>query len=200
VSGVGEQSTSTTLLGSDESFLPTPHTPHPTPARLREKGSHLKISPEILALTQSRTALVAENQLYRSEMSGKDRTSLTPEQQRRLESSVNELNTRLSAGKSEIGQVQKQLSENRVRRQGLVNQQAGIQANIASINSEIASGRDSLATSLTIIDRQLSQNQAKIGASQKTLTINQQILTDLRPAGEAGAVARTQIDRQEQEG
>jgi hemolysin D len=162
-------------------------------------GSKLKIAPEILALTTSRTALMAENQLYRAEMSGKDRTSLTPEQKRRLESSVNELNTRLSAGKSEIGQVQQQLAENRVRRQGLVNQQAGIQSNITSINSEIANGRDSLATSLGQIDRQLSQNQAKVSASRKTLTINKQILTDLRPAGQAGAVARSQIDRQEQE-
>ncbi len=162
-------------------------------------GSKLKIAPEILALTTSRTALMAENQLYRAEMSGKDRASLTPEQKRRLESSVNELNTRLSAGKSEIGQVQQQLAENRVRRQGLVNQQAGIQSNITSINSEIANGRDSLATSLGQIDRQLSQNQAKVSASRKTLTINKQILTDLRPAGQAGAVARSQIDRQEQE-
>jgi hemolysin D len=159
----------------------------------------IKIAPEILALTQSRTALVAENQLYRAEMSGKGSASLTPEQQRRLESSVNELNTRLSAGKSEIGQVQKQLSENRVRRQGLVNQQAGIQANITSINSEIANSGNSITSSLSQIDRQLSQNQAKISASQQTLTINQQILDDLRPAGAAGAVARSQIDRQRQE-
>ena len=161
--------------------------------------AQLKIAPEILALTQSRNTLVAENQLYRAEMSGKDSSSLTPEQQRRLESSVNELNTRLSAGKSEIGQVQKQIAENRVRRQGLVNQLTGISANITSINSEIASSRDSLATSLTIIDRQLSQNQAKITASQQTLDINQKILTNLRPAGEAGAIAATQIQRQEQE-
>jgi hemolysin D len=159
----------------------------------------IKIAPEILALTQSRTALVAENQLYRAEMSGKGSASLTPEQQRRLESSVNELNTRLSAGKSEIGQVQKQLSENRVRRQGLVNQQAGIQANITSINSEIVNSGNSITSSLSQIDRQLSQNQAKISASQQTLTINQQILDDLRPAGAAGAVARSQIDRQRQE-
>ncbi len=168
-------------------------------AAITPSPTKIKIAPEILALTQSRTTLVAENQLYRAEMSGKGSASLTPEQQRRLESSVNELNTRLSAGKSEIGQVQKQLSENRVRRQGLINQQAGIQSNIASINSEIASGRDSLATALSQIDRQLSQNQAKISASQRTLAINQQILTDLRPAGAAGAIARTQIDRQEQE-
>jgi hemolysin D len=159
----------------------------------------IKIAPEILALTTSRSALIAENQLYRAEMSGKDSASLTSEQQRRLESSVNELNTRISAGQSEIGQVQKQLAENRVRRQGLVNQQAGIQSNIASINSEIASGRESLATALGQIDRQISQNQAKISASQKTLTINKKILADLKPAGTEGAIARTQIDRQEQE-
>ncbi len=170
--------------------------------RVKGKGEgvkEVKIAPEILSLAQSRTTLIAENQLYRAEMSGKGSASLTPEQQRRLESSVNELNTRISAGKSEVGQVQKQLTENRVRRQGLVNQQAGIQSNITSINSEIASGRDSLATALGQIDRQLSQNQAKISASQQTLTINQQILDDLRPAGAAGAVARSQIDRQRQE-
>jgi hemolysin D len=162
-------------------------------------GSELKIAPEILALTQSRTALIAENQLYRAEMSGTGSASLTLDQQKRLDSNVNELNTRLSAGKSEIGQVQKQLAENRVRRQGLIDQQAGIQANITSITSEIANSGNSLTTSLSQIDRQLSQNQAKISASQKTLSINQHMLTDLRPAGAAGAVARSQIDRQEQE-
>jgi hemolysin D len=162
-------------------------------------GSELKIAPEILALTTSRTALIAENQLYRAEMSGKGSASLTLDQQKRLDSSVNELNTRISVGKSEISQVQRQLAENRVRRQGLVNQQAGIQSNITSITSEIANSGRSLTTSLSQIDRQLSQNQAKISASQKTLTINQNMLTDLRPAGAAGAVARSQIDRQEQE-
>ena len=174
-------------------------TPVGFPDAKSETRQGVKIAPEILALTQSRTALVAENQLYRAEMSGTGSASLAPEQQRRLESNVNELNTRLSAGKSEIGQVQKQLSENRVRRQGLVDRQAGIQANITSISSEIANTGNSLTTSLSQIDRQLSQNQAKISASQQTLTINQQMLADLRPAGAAGAVARSQIDRQQQE-
>jgi hemolysin D len=163
------------------------------------QATKIKIPPEILALTTSRTALAAENKLYRAEMSSKDIGSLTPEQRRRLESNINELNTRISAGQAEIGQVQKQLSENRVRRQGLVNQQAGIQSNIASINSEIASGRESLTTSLGQIDRQLSQNRAKIVASKQTLSINKKILTNLRPAGTAGAIATNQIERQEQE-
>ncbi len=169
------------------------------PSSETRQGKGVKIAPEILALTTSRTALIAENQLYRAEMNGKGNDGLTAEQQRRLASSINELNTRITAGKSEIGQVQKQLTENRVRRQGLVNQQAGIQANIASIQSEIASGRDSLAIALGQIDRQLSQNQAKIDASTQTLEIDRQILSELRPAVTAGAVSLNQLQKQQQE-
>jgi hemolysin D len=159
----------------------------------------LQIAPEILALTTSRTALIAENQLYRTEMSGRGSVKLTPAQRSRLESNMNELNTRIAAGNSEIGQVRKQMSENRVKRQGLVDRQAGIESNIVSINREIASGRVSLATSLSQIDRQLAQNQAKLTASLKKLAIDRKMLAELRPAGAAGAVAATQIDRQEQE-
>jgi hemolysin D len=159
----------------------------------------LQIAPEILALTTSRIALIAENQLYRTEMSGRGSVKLTPAQRSRLESHMNELNTRIAAGNSEIGQVRKQMSENRVKRQGLVDRQAGIGSNIVSINREIASGRVSLATSLSQIDRQLAQNQAKLTASHKKLAIDRKMLAELRPAGAAGAVAATQIDRQEQE-
>jgi hemolysin D len=159
----------------------------------------LKIAPEILALTTSRTALIAENQMYRAEMSGRDSIKLTPAQRSRLASNIHELNTRIAAGNSEIGQVRKQMSENRVKRQGLVDRQAGIGSNIVSINQEIASGRLSLATSLSQIDRQLAQNRAKLQASQKKLAIDRKMLAELRPAGAAGAVAATQIDRQEQE-
>jgi hemolysin D len=159
----------------------------------------LNVRPEILALTTSRSALVAENKLYNSELSGRDIATLTPEQQQRLRSSVDESDTRKSSSQLEIAQVQRQMSENRVRRQGLVDRLAEFQTNIASIKSEMASSRESLATSLSQIDRQIAQNQAKIGASTKTLRINQNILAGLRPAGAAGAIARTQIDRQEQE-
>jgi hemolysin D len=159
----------------------------------------LHIPPEVLALTKSRNALVAENQLYRSEMSGKDIASLTINQQNRLQSSQNELNSRLTVGKLEIGQVQKQLSANRLRRQGLVNQLDGIKSNIASITAEIVSGQEGVTTSRSQIDRQLSQNQSRIISSKKTLNINQGILTDLRPAAAAGAIASTQVKQQEQE-
>jgi hemolysin D len=55
------------------------------------------------ALTTSRTALIAENQLYRAEMSGRGSVNLTPAQRSRLESNIDELNTRIAAGNSEIG-------------------------------------------------------------------------------------------------
>jgi hemolysin D len=159
----------------------------------------INVRPEILALTKSRSALVAENKLYNSELSGQGIAALTPEQRQRLRSSVDESDTRKSSSQLEVAQIQRQMSENRVRRQGLVDRLAEFQTNISSIQSEIASGKESLATTLSQIDRQIDQNQAKIGASTKTLSINQNILTGLRPAGAAGAIARTQIDRQEQE-
>jgi hemolysin D len=159
----------------------------------------INVRPEILALTKSRSALVSENKLYNSELSGQGITALTPEQQQRLRSSVDESDTRKSSSQLEVAQIQRQMSENRVRRQGLVDRLAEFQTNISSIQSEIASGKESLATTLSQIDRQIDQNQAKIGASTKTLSINQNILNGLRPAGAAGAIARTQIDRQEQE-
>jgi hemolysin D len=159
----------------------------------------LPIKPEVLALTKSRSALVAENQLYQTEMSGKNTTSLMPEQQQRLLSSVNEINTRLSVGKLEVGQVQRQISENRVRRQGLVNQLDGIRLNINSIATEIDSGRDSIVTSLSQIDRQISQNQSRISATKQTLEINKELLASIRPAAAAGAIATAQVKRQEQE-
>ncbi len=161
--------------------------------------AQLQIKPEVLALTKSRNALVAENQLYQAEMSGKNTASLSPDQQQRLFSNVNELNTRLSAGKLEIGQVQRQISENRVRRQGLVDQLDGIRSNIASITAEIASGRDGVLTSLSQIDRQISQNKARISATKQTLNINQELLASIQPAAVAGAIATAQVKRQEQE-
>jgi hemolysin D len=159
----------------------------------------INVRPEILALTKSRSTLGAENKLYNSELSGQGIAALTPEQRQRLRSSVDESDTRKSSSQLEVAQIQRQMSENRVRRQGLVDRLAEFQTNISSIQSEIASGQDSLATSLSQIDRQIAQNQSKVGASTKTLSINRNILTQLRPAGAAGAIARTQIDRQEQE-
>ena len=170
----------------------------PTTSQPSQPTPQLKIAPEILALTTSRAALFAENRLYTAELNG-TRANLTPSQKQRLDSSVNELNTRLVAGNAEIGQAQKQIAETQVKRQGLVDRIASIQANILSITTEIARSRDSITATLSQIDRQLSQNEAKISASQQTLAIDRTILANLKPAGEAGAVSTNQIQKQQQE-
>jgi hemolysin D len=157
------------------------------------------IKPEVLALTRSRNALAAENQLFRTELAGASGGSLTAEQQGRLRTNIAELNTRLAAGQFEVGQVEKQKSENRVRRQGLLNQISGYKDNISSLRSGLQSGGARLASELSQVDRQLGQNQARLIAAQQAVSSNTAILKDLGPAAREGAVARVQVSRQEQE-
>jgi hemolysin D len=157
------------------------------------------IKPEVLALTRSRNALAAENQLFRTELAGASGGSLTAEQQGRLRTNIAELNTRLAAGQFEVGQVEKQKSENRVRRQGLLNQISGYKDNISSLKSGMDSGRSRLVSELSQVDRQLGQNQARLIAAQQAVRSNSAILKDLGPAAREGAVARVQVSRQEQE-
>jgi hemolysin D len=156
------------------------------------------IKPEVLALTRSRNTLAAENQLFRTELAGANGGSLTPEQQSRLRTNIAELNTRLAAGQFEVGQVEKQKSENRVRRQGLLNQISGYKDNIFSLKSGMQSSKARLESELSQVDRQLGQNQARIIAAQQTLKSNQNILADLGPAVAQGAISRVQATTQKQ--
>jgi hemolysin D len=162
------------------------------------KTASVNIKPEVLALTRSRNALAAENQLFRTEL-GVNGGTLTPEQKSRLRTNVAELNTRLAAGQFEVGQVEKQKSENQIRRQGLSNQIAGYKDNILSIKSGMDGGRSRLISELAQVDRQLGQNQARLIAAQQAVRSNSAILKDLGPAAREGAVARVQVSRQEQE-
>jgi hemolysin D len=157
------------------------------------------IKPEVLALTRSRNALAAENQLFRTELAGANGGSLTPEQQGRLRTNIAELNTRLAAGQFEVGQVEKQKSENRVRRQGFLNQISGYKDNISSLKLGMQSSIARLGSELAQVDRQLGQNQARLVAAQQAVRSNANILKDLGPAAREGAVARVQVSRQEQE-
>jgi hemolysin D len=157
------------------------------------------IKPEVLALTRSRNALAAENQLFRTELAGANGGNLTPEQQSRLRTNVAELNTRLVAGQFEVGQVKKQQDENQLRRQGLLNQISGYKDNISSLKTGMRSGADRLNSELTQVTRQLGQNQARLDAAQQAVSSNKAILSDLQPAALQGAVARVQVSRQEQE-
>jgi hemolysin D len=158
------------------------------------------IKPEILSLTKSRNALAAENQLFRSEIAGgSGNGALTVEQQSRLRTNQAELNTRLAAGQLEVGQVEKQKSENRVRRQGLLTQIDSLGGIVSSLKSGMESGQARLASELSQVDKQLLQNRARLIETKQALVSNRNILVDLRPAAAAGALSKVQVSRQEQE-
>ncbi len=157
------------------------------------------IKPEVLSLTKSRNALAAENQLFRSELAGTNGNgTLTAEQQNRLRTNQAELNTRLAAGQLEVGQVEKQKSENRVKRQGLQTQIESLTGIISSLRSGMDGAQSRLASELAQVDKQLSQNKARIIAAQQTLTSNQNILTGLQAALADGAISRVQGITQQQ--
>lgn len=159
----------------------------------------LNIKPDILSSTKNRSALVAENKLYRAELSGSGGNSLSAEQQGRLRSNLAELNSRVTSGQLGVGQTQKQMSENRARRQGALALIDSANTNISSISSSIASARNRHQSELGQIDRQMAQANARITNAQNTLNINSKILAEIRPAAEAGALSRVQVSRQEQE-
>ncbi len=70
----------------------------------------------ITSLTKNRRTLVAETQLYRTQLSGDlQAANLSPEQRVRLRIIATELNSRISTNQLEIGQLQKQLEQNKVQ-------------------------------------------------------------------------------------
>lgn len=152
----------------------------------------LNVRPEILALTTSRSSIVAENQLYRAELNNTDLANLSPEQRQRLQSSRAELASRLSSGQLEVSQFDNQMRENRGKRAGLSELLTDSQAVIANINAKTAAKKAQ-------IDAQLAENRNQHRSAQSLLTSNQAILTSLKPAGEAGALSRYQVLKQEQE-
>jgi hemolysin D len=152
----------------------------------------LNVKPEILALTKSRSSILAENQLYRAELNGTTLASLSSEQRQRLQSSRAELASRMSSGQLEIGQVDNQMRENRVKRQGLATLLTNSQATIGNLDAKAKAKASQL-------DSQIAENRTKHQTSISILKTNQGILNSLRPAGEAGALSRNQVLKQEQE-
>ncbi|MEC4819843.1 MAG: HlyD family efflux transporter periplasmic adaptor subunit, partial [Scytonema sp. PMC 1069.18] len=75
-----------------------------------------QIPNEMLDLTKSRTALVADNQLYRAQLDGlRDTNRLTIEQKERLQSNRAELDARVVAAKLEIVQLQHQRQQAEIK-------------------------------------------------------------------------------------
>jgi hemolysin D len=154
--------------------------------------AQLNVRPEILALTTSRSSILAENQLYRTELNGTTNATLTPEQQQRLQSSRAELSSRISSGRLEIGQVDNQMRENRGKRVSTSELLSDNQAVIANIEAKAVAKKSQIAA-------QIAENRTRHQSSQSLLTSSQAILTSLKPATAAGALSRNQAIKQEQE-
>lgn len=77
--------------------------------------SQTNLAPGLASLTKNRMALVAENRLYRAQLSGVQNTQLAPEEEARLEFSKVELNSRLADVELETEKLQRQLSQSQIQ-------------------------------------------------------------------------------------
>lgn len=104
-----------------------------SPQTAELQAAALKLPAEITSLTKSRAALVAENQLYRTQAAGGSiaGAALSADQLARLQSSRDELNSRVAAADLEMRQVEKQLIQNEIA---------------------LANAKDSLAVNQRILD------------------------------------------------
>jgi HlyD family secretion protein len=141
--------------------------------------SQLRLPWEIAALAKNRTALVEENRLYQTLLDGQSAAvgQLTPEQEARLRMTRFELRSRVIAAQMEIEQLQKQL------------QQAQVQ---------LDSGQRQLIDDKKIFADLNSRNQKAIAEAEKSLNIEKGILGSVTPLLEEGALAKLQVDKQQQ--
>ncbi|MBW4580254.1 MAG: HlyD family efflux transporter periplasmic adaptor subunit [Tildeniella nuda ZEHNDER 1965/U140] len=75
----------------------------------------LNLTPEVAALTQNRSTLIAENQLYRAQVGATNGVGLNVEQSLRLRSHQAEVSSRHATAALEVAQLKQQLAQNRVQ-------------------------------------------------------------------------------------
>jgi HlyD family secretion protein len=158
------------------------------------------IEPSILALTKSRNALIAENNRFRTELTGQVQpgANLTAEERLAIQNSQTELRSRVQEAQLQMAQVAKQIQENQVKRQGLVD-------TIQAADRSIQETQTRATAKVQQSDKQLQQNRvrkqeatASIEATKKSMEINTNILRRLQATAAEGAIAQVQVDQQQQ--
>jgi HlyD family secretion protein len=141
--------------------------------------SQLKIPREIVSLAKNRVALLEENKVYQIQLGASPQgTNLTPEQQARIQVSQTELNSRAMAAKLEMEQLSKQLNQNQVK---------------------IVDYKQQLQTNRSVLAQMINRNQKEIAQAESSLAIEEGILNQVKPIAEEGALARVQLQRQQQQ-
>ncbi len=138
----------------------------------------LKLPSEVAALSKNRATLIQENELYKN-LLGQSTLSatLTPEQMARFRMARYELNTRMTAANMEIQQLQKQL---------------------AQAEGQLASAQKQIADDEKIFIDLKTRNSQSISEAEKSLKIEKGILSSVQPLLEEGALAKMQIEKQQQ--
>ncbi|ERN42469.1 multidrug resistance efflux pump [Rubidibacter lacunae KORDI 51-2] len=86
-----------------------------SPVELETAIARLELPQEVAFLARNRTALLAENQLYRNILAGRLDRSMSREEFGRLEASLQESASRVAAARLEVEELQKQLAQVNVR-------------------------------------------------------------------------------------
>ena len=149
-----------------------------TPAQVESSIAQLKLPSEIADLARNRAVLVAENQLYQAQVSGAASSSaLQGDELARLAAARRESNSRQAAARLEMEQLEKQLAQTTV---------------------QLADARSQLINDRFVLEEIKTRNANSMKQGQESLDIERNILNDIEPLGEEGAVARYQINKQKQ--
>lgn len=151
-----------------------------TPAQIQRAITELKLPAEIEALALNRSELVAENKLYQIQLGegNYNLDTLKSSEVSRLQAAFAELNSRSNAAKLEADQIQKQLTQNRVKLQDTQKQ---------------------LLNDRRVLQEIEFRNKQSIKEAEESLRIDQEILDNIAPLSEEGALATIQIERQKQQ-
>ncbi|QUS61350.1 HlyD family efflux transporter periplasmic adaptor subunit [Synechocystis sp. PCC 7339] len=147
---------------------------------LQRAVTQLNLPWEVVALANNRAELINENELYRRQLglrTASGEGNLTSEQLSRLEMARFELGSRMTAAELEIRQIQKQL------------EQAGLQ---------LRAERSQLREDQKILAGLLGRNEAALAEAEKSLAIEAGIVDSMTPLLEEGALARLQVEKQQQ--
>ncbi|MEB3312429.1 MAG: HlyD family efflux transporter periplasmic adaptor subunit [Snowella sp.] len=138
----------------------------------------LKLPWEVAALAKNRTALIQENALFSALLgNGGNVEKLSSEQMARLRMARFELNSRVTAADMEIQQLQKQL----------------LQAQV-----QLESAQRQLVDDQKIFADLKVRNDKAVLEAEKSLKIEERILGSVQPLLEEGALAKLQIEKQQQ--
>jgi hemolysin D len=149
-----------------------------TPAQVESSIAQLKLPSEIADLARNRAALVAENQLYQAQVSEvASSAALQGDQLARLEAAQREANSRQAAARLEMEQLEKQLAQTRV---------------------QLADARSQLIKDRLVLEEIKTRNANSMKQGEESLDIERNILKDIEPLGDEGAIARYQINKQKQ--